>query len=37
MWSYNEKDLELEVGGASHLNKSGCYHAIIKKLELTFF
>ena len=34
MWSYNEKDLELEVGGGSHLNKSGCYHAIIKKLEL---
>ena len=33
MWSYNEKDLELEVGGGLHLSKSGCYHAIIKDIS----
>ena len=35
MWSYNEKDLELEVGGGLHLSKSGCYHAIIKDISDT--
>ena len=33
MWNYNEKDLELEVGGGLHLSKSGCYHAIIKDIS----
>ena len=33
MWSYNEKDLDLEVGGGLHLSKSGCYHAIIKDIS----
>ena len=33
MWNYNEKELELEVGGGLHLTKSGCYHAIIKDIS----
>lgn len=33
MWNYNEKDLELEVGGGLHISKSGCYHAIIKDIS----
>ena len=33
MWNYNEKDLEVEVGGGLYLTKSGCYNAIIKEMK----
>ena len=33
MWSYNEKDLEVEIGGGNYLSRSGCYNAIIKDIK----